>query len=77
MTDLQKGLKIAVIGAGAAGLTAAYLLSKEHHVSLFEKNKYFGGHANTITVEDEVTVNWLLIRVLLCIMIKTIQILQN
>ena len=54
MTDLQKGLKIAVIGAGAAGLTAAYLLSKQHHVSLFEKNKYFGGHANTITVEDEV-----------------------
>jgi len=42
--------KIAVIGAGVAGLTAAYLLSKKFNVHLFEKNHYFGGHANTITI---------------------------
>ena len=42
--------KIAVIGAGVAGLTAAYLLSKKFNVHLFEKNHYFGGHANTVTI---------------------------
>ena len=41
--------KIAVIGAGVAGLTAAYYLSKKHHVTLFEKNHYCGGHANTVS----------------------------
>ena len=46
----DKGKKIAVIGAGVAGLTAAYLLSKKHHVHLFEQNHYCGGHANTITL---------------------------
>tara|TARA_A100001015_G_C15043666_1_gene741723 strand:- start:2055 stop:3332 length:1278 start_codon:yes stop_codon:yes gene_type:complete len=48
----QAKKKIAVIGAGAAGLTAAYLLNKSHDVFLFEKNSYFGGHANTVTVND-------------------------
>jgi predicted NAD/FAD-binding protein len=42
--------KIAVIGAGVAGLTAAYLLSKKFNVVLFEKNHYCGGHANTVTI---------------------------
>ncbi|MBI60109.1 hypothetical protein CL657_02705 [bacterium] len=44
--------KVAVIGAGVAGLTAAYLLSKKFNVHLFEKNHYLGGHANTITVPN-------------------------
>lgn len=37
--------KIAIIGAGPAGLTAAYLLGKEHQqVMVFEKDpKYVGG----------------------------------
>lgn len=43
-------MKIAVIGSGISGLTAAYLLSKEHEVHLFEKNNYIGGHTNTIDV---------------------------
>ena len=39
--------KIAVIGSGAAGLSAAWLLSLNHHVALFEKDDRLGGHANT------------------------------
>jgi predicted NAD/FAD-binding protein len=38
---------IAIIGSGIAGLTSAYLLSREHHVTVFEKNNYVGGHTAT------------------------------
>jgi predicted NAD/FAD-binding protein len=44
-------MKIAVIGSGIAGLTSAYYLSREHDVSLFEKNDYIGGHTNTQDVK--------------------------
>lgn len=43
-------MKIAIVGAGVAGLTAAYLLDREHDVELFERNDYAGGHAHTVTV---------------------------
>jgi predicted NAD/FAD-binding protein len=43
---------IAVIGGGVAGITAAYLLSRRHKISLYEKNGYLGGHTNTILVDD-------------------------
>lgn len=39
---------IAVIGSGIAGLSAAWLLSKTRHVTMFEKNDRLGGHSNTI-----------------------------
>ncbi|WP_206484308.1 FAD-dependent oxidoreductase [Thalassotalea sp. G2M2-11] len=42
---------IAVIGSGVAGLTAAYLLTKKHHVTVFEKNDTIGGHTATVDVE--------------------------
>ena len=44
--------KIAIIGSGIAGLSAAYFLQKEYTVTLFEKNTYLGGHANTQEVSD-------------------------
>ena len=37
----------AVVGGGVSGLTAAYLLSKTHHVTLFEADERVGGHAHT------------------------------
>ena len=43
-------MKIAIIGSGISGLTAAYILSKKHSVTLYEKNNYLGGHANTFQV---------------------------
>ena len=45
-------MKIGVVGAGVAGLTAAHLLSKKHQVTLIEKQKRIGGHTNTIYVDE-------------------------
>ncbi|KQW70866.1 NADH-ubiquinone oxidoreductase subunit 6 [Phenylobacterium sp. Root77] len=44
-------LKVAVIGGGVAGLSAAWLLSQHHEVTLFEDEERLGGHANTIAVQ--------------------------
>ena len=41
-------MKIAVVGSGISGLSAAYYLSKKYHVDLFEKKDHFGGHSHTI-----------------------------
>jgi predicted NAD/FAD-binding protein len=40
--------RIAVIGAGIAGLAAAHLLGKAHRVVLFEAERRLGGHARTV-----------------------------
>jgi predicted NAD/FAD-binding protein len=45
---------IAVIGAGIAGLSAAWLLSQRHRVTIYEKNARLGGHSNTVTVNTSV-----------------------
>lgn len=44
--------KLAIIGTGIAGMGAAHLLQKHYDISLFEKNKYVGGHTNTVFVEE-------------------------
>ncbi len=44
-------LKIAIIGSGISGLTAAHHLHPRHDITLFEAGSYAGGHTNTIDVE--------------------------
>ncbi len=43
-------LRIAVVGGGVAGLTAAHLLQRRHEVTLFDGNDYAGGHTNTVEI---------------------------
>lgn len=43
-------MRIAVIGAGVAGLGAAWLLSRRHEVVIYEREARFGGHACTVDV---------------------------
>lgn len=43
--------RIAVVGAGVAGLTAAYVLSRTHEVTLYEAEPRLGGHAHTHTLD--------------------------
>jgi predicted NAD/FAD-binding protein len=44
-------MKIAVVGTGIAGNVAAYLLAGDHDLTVFERNDYVGGHANTVRVD--------------------------
>ncbi len=44
--------QIAVVGSGISGLSAAWLLSQRHDVTLFERDTRLGGHANTVEVTD-------------------------
>ncbi len=46
-------MKIAIIGSGISGLSAAHYLSKKHKVDLFEKEDHFGGHAHTIDIKTK------------------------
>lgn len=49
----MKPMKIAVIGAGIAGLSVAWLLSRQYHVTLFERERRLGGHSNTVDVSQD------------------------
>ena len=45
--------KIAIVGTGISGLSAAWLLSQRHDVTVYERADRIGGHANTIVVSVE------------------------
>ena len=44
---IPAGRRVAVIGSGVAGLTAAYVLNRRDHVTVFEADARLGGHAHT------------------------------
>lgn len=43
-------MKVAVIGAGVSGLSAALFISQKHEVTLYEADSRLGGHAHTINI---------------------------
>ncbi len=43
-------MRIAIIGTGISGLTAAWKLHRDHDLTVFEAAHYVGGHTNTIDV---------------------------
>jgi len=40
-------MKIAIIGAGISGMTAAYVLNRDHDITLYEAEDRLGGHTAT------------------------------
>ena len=44
-------MKIAVIGSGISGLSAAHYLSKKYKVDLIEQEDRFGGHSYTYDIK--------------------------
>jgi len=51
MGNYSVAKKIAIVGSGISGLVAGHLLSRKHHVTVFEANDYLGGHTATIEVK--------------------------
>jgi predicted NAD/FAD-binding protein len=51
----QPRLKIAVIGSGVSGASAAWALNAVHNVTLFEKNAVPGGHTATVDIDYDGT----------------------
>ncbi len=49
----MKKKRLAVIGSGISGLSAAFFLSKKYNVSLFEKNNILGGHTRTVPIFEQ------------------------
>lgn len=47
----DRRLKIAIVGTGISGLSAAWLLSKRHEVTVFERAERIGGHSNTVVTK--------------------------
>ncbi len=43
-------MKLAIVGTGIAGMTAAHLLHPDHDLTIYEAGEYIGGHTNTVDV---------------------------
>ncbi|MBM4127357.1 MAG: FAD-dependent oxidoreductase [Nitrospira sp.] len=46
-------MRIAIVGTGISGMVAAYLLHRDHEITVFEAADYIGGHTNTVEVRME------------------------
>jgi predicted NAD/FAD-binding protein len=44
--------RIAIIGTGISGMASAWFLSREHDVTVFEKDDRVGGHSHTVMVDE-------------------------
>ncbi len=51
LTSEDRTLDIAIVGSGISGLSAAWLLSKRHRVTVFEADDRLGGHSNTVLAD--------------------------
>jgi uncharacterized protein len=49
--EWERTVKIAVVGTGIGGISAAWLLSQAHEVDLYEAEEELGGHTHTLEVE--------------------------
>ncbi len=49
MLDRER-LRVAVIGTGVSGISAAWLLNQRHDIHVFEKGYWVGGHCSTVDV---------------------------
>ncbi len=48
----NRSLRIAIVGTGISGLSAAWLLAKRHAVTVYEKDGRLGGHSNTVSIDS-------------------------
>jgi predicted NAD/FAD-binding protein len=44
--------RLAIVGTGISGLTAAWLLQRRHHITVFERDARIGGHSHTVAVRE-------------------------
>ena len=44
--------RIAIVGTGISGMASAWFLSREHDVTVFEKDDRVGGHSHTVMVDE-------------------------
>ena len=49
--------KIAIIGSGISGLSAAYYLKDKYQITLHEIESRLGGHSRTIRINDHIDVD--------------------
>ena len=51
-------MRIAVVGAGISGLVAAHRLHPQHDITVYEANRYVGGHTSTHRVDLADETHW-------------------